>query len=212
MTDLVNKLAVNNSLSKGELEELLKFRNKETADYLFEKALMAKEKLYGKKIYVRGIVELTNYCKNNCYYCGLRRDNIFIPRYRLDEKDLLQFCEKGYGKGVRSFMLVGGDDYNFTESRVADMVAMLREKFSDCSVGLALGQRSESTYRTWFEAGASRYELSHETASDSHFKKIHPPEMSLLTRKQSLWELKMIGYQVGSGFMVGTPYQMVADT
>lgn len=108
-------------------------------------------------------------------------------------------------------MLVGGDDYNFTESRVADMVAMLREKFSDCSVGLALGQRSESTYRTWFEAGASRYELSHETASDSHFKKIHPPEMSLLTRKQSLWELKMIGYQVGSGFMVGTPYQMVAD-
>ena len=91
MTDLVNKLAVNNSLSKGELEELLKFRNKETADYLFEKALMAKEKLYGKKIYVRGIVELTNYCKNNCYYCGLRRDNIFIPRYRLDEKDLLQF-------------------------------------------------------------------------------------------------------------------------
>ena len=108
-------------------------------------------------------------------------------------------------------MLVGGDDYNFTESRVADMVAMLREKFSDCSVGLALGQRSESTYRTWFEAGASRYELSHETPSDSHFKKIHPPEMSLLTRKQSLWELKMIGYQVGSGFMVGTPYQMVAD-
>ena len=108
-------------------------------------------------------------------------------------------------------MLVGGDDYNFTESRVADMVAMLREKFSDCSVGLALGQRGESTYRTWFEAGASRYELSHETASDSHFKKIHPPEMSLLTRKQSLWELKMIGYQVGSGFMVGTPYQMVAD-
>lgn len=107
MTDLVNKLAVNNSLSKGELEELLKFRNKETADYLFEKALMAKEKLYGKKIYVRGIVELTNYCKNNCYYCGLRRDNIFIPRYRLDEKDLLQFCEKGMAKVSGLLCLLG---------------------------------------------------------------------------------------------------------
>lgn len=211
MTNLVNKLAANNSLSQEELSELLKFRNKETTDYLFEKALMAKEKLYGKNIYIRGIIELTNYCKNNCYYCGLRRDNIFIPRYRLDEKDLLKFCETGYSKGVRSFMLIGGDDYNFTEYKVADMVAMLRERFPDCSVGLSLGQRSESVYRTWFEAGATRYELSHETASENHFKKIHPAEMSLLTRKQSLWELKMIGYQVGSGFMVGTPYQMVAD-
>lgn len=211
MTNLVNKLAANSSLSNDEFCELLKFKNKETTEYLFENALLVKEKFYGKNIYLRGVVELTNYCKNNCYYCGLRRDNIFIPRYRLDEKDLLNFCEAGYGKGVRSFMLVGGDDYNFTENKVADMIAMLKERFQDCSIGLALGQRSEKIYRTWFEAGATRYELSHETASDSHFKKIHPSDMSLLTRKQSLWELKSIGYQVGSGFMVGTPYQMVTD-
>lgn len=211
MTDLVNKLSANNSLSKEEFSELLKFRNNETTEYLFEKALLVKEKFYGKSIYLRGIVELTNYCKNNCYYCGLRRDNIFISRYRLDEKDLLGFCEAGYDRGVRSFMLVGGDDYNFTEAKVADFITMLKDKFSDCQIGLSLGQRSEKTYRKWFEAGAVRYELSHETAAENHFKKLHPPEMSLLTRKQSLWELKSIGYQVGTGFMVGSPYQMVAD-
>ena len=138
MTDLVNKLSANNSLSKDEFSELLKFRNNETTEYLFEKALLVKEKFYGKSIYLRGIVELTNYCKNNCYYCGLRRDNIFIPRYRLDEKDLLGFCEAGYDRGVRSFMLVGGDDYNFTEAKVADFITMLKDKFSDCQIGLSL--------------------------------------------------------------------------
>ena len=211
MTELVNKLSVSNNLSDEEFTELLKFRNKETTEYLYEKAMLAKEKYYGKKYYIRGVIELTNNCKNNCYYCGLRRENIFIPRYRLDEYELMDFCSYGYDRGIRSFMLVGGDDYNFTEERVADMIAMIKENYDDCAVGLAMGQRSHSTYQKWFDAGADRYVLCHETADDNHFKKLHPSEMSLLTRKQSLWELKEIGYQVGSGFMIGMPHQMIKE-
>lgn len=209
MTELVNKLMTENSLSRSGFAELLKYRNKETTEYLFEKAKEVKAKYYDNEIYIRGKIELSNYCKNNCYYCGLRRDNIFIPRYRMDESDIISFCDKAYEKGVRTFVLTSGDDIYFTEDKIAHIIEQIKKKYNDCVVELSLGERNSKVYRRWFEAGAERYTLWHETADEVHFKRLHPLEMSLLRRKQSLWELKEIGYEVGSGFMVGVPYQMV---
>lgn len=211
MTRLVDKLYETHDLLPEEFSELLKFRNQETADYLFEKAQIVREKYFGNNIYIRGTIELTNYCRNDCYYCGLARSNRFIPRFRLDENDVLLCCRAGYERGVRTFVILGGDDLHFTEKRIAGLLRMVKAEYKDCSVVLSLGERSVSTYREWHAAGASRYLLQHETAGDIHFKKIHPADMSLLRRKQSLWELKEIGYQVGTGFMIGMPFQMVAD-
>lgn len=211
MTELVDKLSEENNLPTQEMTELVRYRNQETTSYIFEKALETKEKYYGRKIFLRGTVELTNYCKNECYYCGLRRSNKFITRFRLDENDVMEYCSNGYDKGIRTFVLMGGDDYYFTENKIASLVHMIKSEFPGCAVELCLGERPSHTYQKWFEAGASRYLLWHETANESHFRKIHPADMSLLKRKKSLWELKHIGYQTGSGFMTGTPYQTVAD-
>lgn len=211
MTDMVDSLEVNGVLPDEEMRELLKYRNKEITKYLFDKAYAVKEKYYGKDVYIRGTIEMTNYCKNDCYYCGLRRSNKFIPRFRLDENEIMQFCDSGYEKGVRTFVLMGGDDYSFTEDKVAKLISMIKERYEDCAIELCLGERPSETYARWFQAGADRYLLWHEAAGENYFRKVHPPDMSLLKRKQSLWELKRIGYQVGSGFMVGLPYQMVAN-
>jgi len=208
---LIDKLAVSNTLTDDEMTELIRYRNKENTEYIFSRALKTKERYYGKKIFIRGTVELSNYCKNDCYYCGLRRSNRFITRFRLDENDIMKYCREGYSKGIRTFVLAGGDDYYFTENKVAGIISMIKAEFPDSAIQLCLGERPVSSYRKWFTAGASRYLLWHITANNSHFKKLHPPDISLLKRKQSLWDLKEAGYQVGSGFMVGTPYQTVAD-
>ena len=210
-TGLVDKLAADNTLPGNEMAELLRYRNMETTEYIFQKALETKQKYYGNNIFIRGTIEISNYCRNNCYYCGLRRDNRFITRFRLDENDIMKFCSEGYNKGIRTFVLMGGDDYYFTGNRIAQIISMIKSVYPECAVELCLGERQPSIYRQWYEAGASRYILWHETANDAHFKKVHPPEMSLLKRKQSLWELKEMGYQTGSGFMTGTPFQGVAD-
>ena len=127
----------------------------------------------------------------------------------MDENDILELCDQGYKKGVRTFVLMSGDDIFYTEDKISNIIELIKKKYKDCAIELSLGERSSKAYKRWFEAGAKRYTLWHETADDCHFKKIHPQEMSLLRRKQSLWELKEIGYEVGSGFMVGTPYQML---
>lgn len=211
MTGLVDKLAAHRELPVTEMTELVKFRNRETTEYIFSKALETKEKFYGRKIFIHGTIEIGNYCKNDCYYCGLRRSNKFIPRFRLNEDDIMHFCEEGYNKGIRTFVLMGGDDYYFTEKMISGIISIIKPAFPGSNVILCLGERPSFVYRKWYEAGASGYILWHETANDSHFKKIHPPDMSLLKRKQSLWELKNTGYQVGSGFMVGSPFQTVQD-
>lgn len=210
-TELVDKLVADGTLNNYEMAELLKYRTTETTNYIFQKALETKRKYYGNKIFIRGTIEISNYCRNNCYYCGLQRNNKFIPRFRLDENDIMGYCNEGYKKGIRTFVLMGGDDYYFTGSKITEIISMIKAAYPECAIELCLGERQSSIYRQWLEAGASRYILWHETANSSHFKKIHPPDMSLLKRKQALWELKEMGYQVGSGFMVGTPFQSVAD-
>ncbi len=166
-----------------------------------------REKYYGKKVYFRGLIEFSSYCKNNCHYCGLRKNNGDAKRYRLTEKEILDCCRTGHGLGFRTFVLQSGEDMYYTDARLCRIVSKIKERFPDCAVTLSIGERSRDSYKRLFDAGADRYLLRHETADEEHYGKLHPPELSLKNRKQCLYVLKEIGYQVGAGFMVESPYQ-----
>lgn len=176
---------------------------------LISKADIVRRSVYGTDIYIRGLIEFTNYCKNNCYYCGIRRDNKNAERYRLDSDDIFKCCSEGYSLGYRTFVLQGGEDMYYNDKKICSIVYRIKSAYPDCAVTLSIGERSKESYKAFFNAGASRYLLRHETADEKHYAQLHPNEMSLKNRKQCLWDLKEIGYQVGSGFMVGSPYQTV---
>lgn len=205
MRNLAEKLAENHDLNDEEMLSLLS-----TAEYdteLFERADGVRRKIYGGDVYIRGLIEFTNYCKNNCFYCGIRRDNKNAERYRLSREEILECCREGYALGFRTFVLQGGEDGFYSDEVMCKIVSDIRGKYPDCAITLSIGERSRDSYKALFEAGANRYLLRHETADESHYKKLHPESMSLLNRKKCLFNLKEIGYQVGSGFMVGSPYQ-----
>jgi biotin synthase len=168
------------------------------------KALVAH---YGKSVYFRSLIEITTHCKNDCYYCGIRRSNANLERYRLSLDDILGCCRLGNGLGYQTFVLQGGEDPWFTDGRIAKIVSAIRKEFPSHAVTLSIGERSRQAYELFFRAGANRYLLRHETAEDAHYAKLHPPEMTLASRKQCLRDLKEIGYQTGAGFMVGSPFQ-----
>lgn len=163
--------------------------------------------IFGHEVYTRGLIEVTNYCRNNCFYCGIRSSNNTVSRYRLSQDEILDCCKKGYTLGFRTFVLQGGEDSVFTDDMVADTVQKIKARFADCAVTLSLGEREKDVYKRWREAGADRYLLRHETANSAHYKKLHPASMSLVHRKQCLIHLKELGYQTGAGMMVGSPYQ-----
>lgn len=202
---MIDKLVKDSNLSDLELKALLecsKFDN-----ILRKEADNIRKKYYGKDVYIRGLIEFSNYCKNNCYYCGIRRDNNKVNRYRLDKNDILECCKEGYSLGFRTFVLQGGEDSYYTDSLICDIVSSIKERYPDCAITLSIGEKSKESYRAYFNAGAARYLLRHETADEVHYKKLHPQSMSLKNRKECLFNLKEIGYQIGSGFMVGSPYQ-----
>lgn len=176
---------------------------------LFSEADTVRRSVYGIDIYIRGLIEFTNYCKNNCYYCGIRRDNKNAERYRLSSDDIFKCCSEGYSLGYRTFVLQGGEDMYYNNEKICSIVYRIKSAYPDCAVTLSIGERSKESYKAFFNAGASRYLLRHETADEAHYARLHPNEMSLKNRKRCLWNLKEIGYQVGSGFMVGSPYQTV---
>ena len=189
-------------------EKLLALIETDEADEaLFAAADRVRRAHYGDEVYIRGLIEFTNYCKNDCYYCGIRRSNRNAERYRLSKEDILACCEEGYLLGFRTFVLQGGEDPYFTDERICDIVSSIRRRFPDCAITLSVGEKSKESYQAFFDAGANRYLLRHETACDDHYSKLHPENMLLSTRKECLFALKEIGYQVGSGFMVGSPYQ-----
>ena len=178
---------------------------------LISKADIVRRSVYGTDIYIRGLIEFTNYCKNNCYYCGIRRDNKNAERYRLDSDDIFKCCSEGYSLGYRTFVLQGGEDMYYNDKKICSIVYRIKSAYPDCAVTLSIGERSKESYKAFFNAGASRYLLRHETADEKHYVQLHPNEMSLKNRKRCLWDLKEIGYQVGSGFMVGSPLQTIDD-
>lgn len=198
-----------------ELKQWIDTPGQEITDALAAAADQVRREHYGDEVYVRGLIEFTNYCKNNCYYCGIRRDNSNADRYRLTKEEILSCCEEGYRLGFRTFVLQGGEDPYFTDDRVCDIVSEIHRRFADCAITLSIGEKSRESYQAYFDAGAERYLLRHETATEAHYGKLHPAEMSLANRKKCLFDLKEIGYQVGAGFMVDSPFQttenLVAD-
>ncbi len=180
-------------------------------EYLRKRADSVRRSRYGTDVYVRGLIEFTNYCKNNCYYCGIRRDNQNAGRYRLLEKDILSCTDEGYRLGFRTFVLQGGEDPYYTDERICAIVSRIRERHPDCAITLSIGEKNRASYQAYFDAGATRYLLRHETADPAHYAKLHPQEMSFKNRIRCLFDLKEIGYQVGAGIMVGSPYQTYSN-
>lgn len=207
MKNLIDKLRENQILSKEELLSLVKCQDKDTLEYLRENAEQVRQENYGKDIYMRGLIEISSYCKNDCYYCGLRRSNKNADRYRLTKEQILDCCKQGYDLGFRTFVLQGGEDKFFTDEVVVDIVKSIKTLYPQCAVTLSLGERSKESYQAFYNAGADRYLLRHETANACHYAKLHPADLTLENRKACLYNLKEIGFQTGCGFMVGSPYQ-----
>ncbi len=207
INELIEKLDNEHSLSPSEYEFLLENRTDDAARLLAEKARAARELHYGKSVFIRGLIEISNICKNDCLYCGIRASNKLCDRYRLSAEDILTCADVGYKLGFRTFVLQGGEDGAFTDDFICGVVEQIKAKYSDCAVTLSLGERSFGSYKRMFDAGADRYLLRHETADKQHYEKLHPPQMSFDNRMRCLRDLKDIGYQTGCGFMVGSPFQ-----
>lgn len=207
MKQLIDRLAQNKVLLKEEFVELLCRHSEEDASYLFEKAREISQKQFGNRIYTRGLIEFTSYCRRNCYYCGIRSGNPEAQRYRLSREEILSCCENGYGLGFRTFVLQGGEDPYYSDREIADLVRLIKSNWPDCAITLSIGEKDTAAYRLFREAGADRYLLRHETADPRHYAMLHPDGQTVESRKACLWELKSLGFQVGAGFMVGSPFQ-----
>lgn len=209
--ELIDRLHKEHTLTRGEFITLIKERDEENASYLASLAREEAVKIYGNGVFPRGLVEFTNYCKNNCYYCGIQGSNQHVNRYRLSKDEILSACENGYQLGYRSFVLQGGEDPHYSDDVMVPIVSEIRKRYQDCAITLSLGERSKESYQKLYDAGADRYLLRHEAATPELYQKLHPESLSLENRIQCLWNLKEIGYAVGTGFMVGAPYQTVEN-
>jgi len=205
--EIIENIEKKIDVSKSELVYLLENITDDEAEILRKKAQATALKSFGNKVYIRGLIEISSICKNDCYYCGLRRSNKNAVRYRLTKEQILDCCEQGYALGFRTFVMQGGEDGYYTDEIMCDIVKTIKSLYPDCAITLSLGERGAESFKKLYEAGADRYLLRHETANAEHYNKLHPMEMSLETRKSSLYELKKIGFQTGAGFMVGSPYQ-----
>ncbi|MBQ5590634.1 MAG: [Clostridia bacterium] len=207
MKKLIDKLYKTANLKDEELAFLIDNIDDETLVYLHKKARQKADEIYGKTVYIRGLIEFTNYCKNNCYYCGIRAANKCANRYRLSKEEILECCENGYNLGFHTFVLQGGEDAYFSDDKLCDIVSSIKQKYPDCAITLSVGEREKSSYKRLFDCGADRYLLRHETATKEHYQKLHPENIQFENRFECLNNLKEIGYQTGCGFMVGSPCQ-----
>lgn len=205
--EIIDRIEQTGNIDRETLELLLTTEDGALKEYLAAKARETAQRIYGNQVYIRGLIEFTNYCRNDCYYCGIRRSNGCAERYRLSKEEILSCCKNGYELGFRTFVLQGGEDGFYTDGRICEIVSEIKNRYPDCAVTLSIGERERESYEAFFKAGADRYLLRHETADEAHYKELHPEEMSFQHRMRCLRELKEIGYQTGCGFMVGSPYQ-----
>ncbi len=204
---IAKKLINTGTLRVEEYKCLIENRNEEVIALLNCEAVKKRKEIYGNKVFIRGLIEISNICKNDCLYCGIRGSNKSCERYRLTKEEILSCCDEGYDLGFRTFVMQGGEDLYFTDEILGDIIGEIKRKHPDCAVTLSLGERSRESYQKLFDAGADRYLLRHETATKDHYEMLHPKKMSFDTRMSCLKSLKEIGYQTGCGFMVGSPYQ-----
>jgi biotin synthase len=210
MKAIIDKLYLQNNLESQELLALLNNMTVEDKSYLIEKAHDTRMKSYGDKVFMRGLIEFTNYCKRNCRYCGIRAGNKLADRYRLSLEEIMEACTEGYELGYRTFVLQGGEDDFYTDEKIVEIVKTIKHKYIDCAITLSVGEKSYETYKKYYDAGADRYLMRHETASKELYERLHPG-MSFENRIQCLKDLTEIGYQVGAGCMVGLPGQSNED-
>ena len=208
---LVDELEARRALSVPDYERLVSCPDPTLDEELARRARATRAAVYSDAVVARGLIEFTNICRNDCLYCGLRRSNAACRRYRLSSDEILACAREGHALGFRTFVLQGGEDAFFDDARLAAIVRALKAEHPDCAVTLSVGERSAESYRALREAGADRYLLRHETATPSHYAKLHPPELSWEHRMRCLRDLRSLGYQVGCGFMVGSPFQTSAD-
>ena len=207
MKSLIDKLETNHTLSKEEFVQLIQNHTPEDAQYLFERARCLRQKYFGNGVFLRGLIEVSSYCHNDCLYCGIRHSNTLAERYRLTDEQIMSCCAQGHALGFRTFVMQGGEDGKFTDDRMVALISAIKQQYPGCAITLSLGERKRESYQRMFDAGADRYLLRHETADAAHYGKLHPEWMSHSKRMQCLQDLKEIGYQVGTGFMVGSPFQ-----
>lgn len=203
---IIDKLYMTNNASREELLFILDNIDNETKEYLIEKSHQTRMSTYGDKVYMRGLIEFTNYCKRDCVYCGIRRSNKDADRYRLTDEQIMECVETGDRLGYKTYVLQGGEDAYFTDEKMVEIIKMIKSKYPNNAITLSLGERSYDSYKKMFEAGADRYLLRHETATKDLYESLHP-NASFENRRQCLNDLKEIGYQIGAGFMVGLPNQ-----
>jgi len=205
--ELIDKLNSEHALLHEEWGQIFDTWDAYDLQYAARLANCISLERFGRKIYFRGIIEFTNVCKNDCYYCGIRAGNSNCARYRLDEEDILKCCADGYAHGFRTFVLQGGEDPYYTKEKICGIVHRITEEYPDCAVTMSIGELDRDFYQALYDAGARRYLLRHETADAEHYASLHPAGMALESRMRCLKDLKEIGFQTGCGIMVGSPYQ-----
>ena len=208
---LLSSFEYDNNLNKKKLDKKEKEEIKKLKEYLRIKAREKADRIFGKYIFMRGLVEFTNYCKNDCIYCGIRKSNKNAERYRLNKKEILECCKVGYDIGFRTFVLQGGEDNFFNIERMSNIVRAIKKEFPDCALTLSIGEKEEEYYKELKNNGANRFLLRHETSENEHYSKLHPKYMSLDNRKECLRILKRLGFQTGTGIMVGSPFQKLEN-
>lgn len=205
--NLMEELEQTRTLPDEALLALITDEDEKTRQELARLADRKRRAWYGDEVFVRGLIEFTNYCKNDCFYCGIRRSNTKAERYRLTQEQILECCDLGWDLGYRTFVLQGGEDPWFTDAKICALVEAIKTAHPDCAVTLSIGEKSRESYAAYRSAGADRYLLRHETANEDHYRYLHPEPLSGANRRRCLWDLKELGYQVGAGFMVGAPGQ-----
>lgn len=209
MRSIIERLCREHTASPDELRTLLAGCDAAHLELICGKAREVAQARFGNRIFIRGLIEIGNCCHNDCYYCGIRRSNRSIERYRLDKETILACCREGYALGFRTFVLQGGEDSSLTIARTTEIISAIRNEFPDAAITLSLGEKSTEAYEAFFRAGADRYLLRHETHNPEHYRQLHPQSMSLPNRLRCLDDLKRIGFQTGTGIMVGSPGQTV---
>ena len=207
MKHLIDTLRERHELAPYQYKALLMMRDADDVEYLMSQARKMSQEQFGTGIYLRGLIELSNVCRNDCLYCGIRCSNRDVTRYTLTHEQVLASCEQGYQLGFRTFVLQGGEWSEERSQWIADIIAAIRQGWPDCAITLSLGEHPRETYALWREAGADRYLLRHETHNERLYSLLHPQGMTLQHRLQCLDWLKELGYQVGAGIMVGSPFQ-----